>query len=560
MPMNRGLRLGLSGRAGSGTPVLGPTNTVAPVVSGTPEIGQDLTTTNGTWTGNGTITYAYQWLRNGSDIGGATSSTYTLAAGDDLTTVSCRVTATDDDGSRAATSNGLAVTYPEPVNTVAPVIDWVSGSEIGDDLEVTSDGTWTGGSLSYSYQWQRDGVDIPGEDGRTYTTDVVADDGKDITCVVTATNSGGAVSESSNAVAVSAVVPFSPADLFGSGEAGAVYDISDLSTVFSDTSGTTPAVVGGAVARINDKSGNGNHLTQGTGGLQFVLARVPSGGRRNILTETDTMATQSKTVTAAQHTLSFQGTGTVTLSGASTAGPLVGTGPTDIVSLTFTPSAGTLTLTVSGTVELAQLELGASRTAYQSVADASGYDVTESGQADAYFVVVGPGDVLSSGTSEQLVGPWEFWAQLNIVAGAGINQAVFSKSLSTGSASNGQGAEGIFQRSDGAVRNTLAVSRIDVGSAYNGTAFSSFAINTPFVAKAVAGTGPDSLTMTTPLASGSATTPDFSGTPNGSTAFRIGTSNSGATFHFYGGFAIDRNLTAGEATDADAWMDALVNP
>jgi hypothetical protein len=73
-----------------------------------------------------------------------------------------------------------------------------------------------------------------------------------------------------------------------------------------------------------------------------------------------TLATQNVAVTAQAYTLSFYGTGTVTLSGASTAGPLVGSGVFPARnSLTFTPTAGTLTLTVSGTVQYAQLEAGA---------------------------------------------------------------------------------------------------------------------------------------------------------------------------------------------------------
>jgi hypothetical protein len=106
------------------------------------------------------------------------------------------------------------------------------------------------------------------------------------------------------------------------------------------------------------------------------------------------MATQSLTVLAVQHTLSFQGTGTVTLSGVSTSGPLVGTGAADIVSLTFTPTAGSLTLTVTGTVQLAQLETGASRTAYQKVGLTS--DVTESGKRDCW-------GLLADGSDDSLI-------------------------------------------------------------------------------------------------------------------------------------------------------------
>ncbi|MFV3388434.1 hypothetical protein ACNFCJ_24020, partial [Pseudomonas sp. NY15364] len=69
--------------------------------------------------------------------------------------------------------------------------------------------------------------------------------------------------------------------------------------------------------------------------------------RTNLLLNSATLATQSVTVTAVAHTLSFYGTGSVTLSGAAT-GTLTGTGAGNRVSLTFTPTAGTLTLTVSG--------------------------------------------------------------------------------------------------------------------------------------------------------------------------------------------------------------------
>jgi len=113
----------------------------------------------------------------------------------------------------------------------------------------------------------------------------------------------------------------------------------------------------------------------------------PASGVRNLMRgDTDTMTTQTITVTAAQHRLSFQGTGTVTLSGASTSGPLVGTGASDIVGLTFTPSAGSLTLTVSGTVEIAQLELGSSRSTYQRVVDAGRFEITETGQRPCEYL------------------------------------------------------------------------------------------------------------------------------------------------------------------------------
>jgi hypothetical protein len=72
---------------------------------------------------------------------------------------------------------------------------------------------------------------------------------------------------------------------------------------------------------------------------------------------TDVMSTQTKTTVAGTYTVGFYGTGTLTFSG-SFVGSLVGTGANERVELTFTATAGSLTSTVSGTVEKSQLVLG----------------------------------------------------------------------------------------------------------------------------------------------------------------------------------------------------------
>lgn len=84
----------------------------------------------------------------------------------------------------------------------------------------------------------------------------------------------------------------------------------------------------------------------------------------NSLLDGTVLSTQNVTVTAAARTLSFYGTGTITLSGAHAA-TVVGAGayPTR-TTLTFTPSAGTLTLTVTGTVQYANLETGLFATSF----------------------------------------------------------------------------------------------------------------------------------------------------------------------------------------------------
>lgn len=82
-----------------------PANTVAPAVTGTATVGQTLTTTNGTWTGVATPTYARQWFRGNHPIAGATGATYVLTSADQGYSVFCRVTATDANGAARVNSN-----------------------------------------------------------------------------------------------------------------------------------------------------------------------------------------------------------------------------------------------------------------------------------------------------------------------------------------------------------------------------------------------------------------------------------------------------------------------
>ncbi len=64
---------------------------------------------------------------------------------------------------------------------------------------------------------------------------------------------------------------FDPTTLFA-GETGGWWQPSDLSTLFQGTDELTPVTAAGqAVGRINDKSGNGNHLLQPTGSRRPLL-------------------------------------------------------------------------------------------------------------------------------------------------------------------------------------------------------------------------------------------------------------------------------------------------
>lgn len=86
-----------------------PVNTVAPAVSGTTTAGSTLTTTTGTWTGNATITYSYQWKLNGANVG-TNATTYVIPAGAAGRQILCVVTATNAVASVTANSNTITTT------------------------------------------------------------------------------------------------------------------------------------------------------------------------------------------------------------------------------------------------------------------------------------------------------------------------------------------------------------------------------------------------------------------------------------------------------------------
>lgn len=86
--------------------------------------------------------------------------------------------------------------HPIPHNTAPPVISGTA--TVGFTLASTA-GNWTNHPTSYTYQWKRDGVNIAAATSSTYLL-VSADATHLITCVVTAHNSFGASSATSNSL------------------------------------------------------------------------------------------------------------------------------------------------------------------------------------------------------------------------------------------------------------------------------------------------------------------------------------------------------------------------
>jgi len=128
----------------------------------------------------------------------------------------------------------------------------------------------------------------------------------------------------------------------------------------------------GSSATMVDSSGNlvtvgsnvpraGHHIHNGSTWVNEGILHE-SETRTNLLLNSGTLATQNVTLTAVPTTLSFTGTGSVTISGVTTNG--TGTGEENRVSFTFTPAAGSISIIASGTVTNAQLEVGRTVSSY----------------------------------------------------------------------------------------------------------------------------------------------------------------------------------------------------
>lgn len=150
---------------------------------------------------------------------------------------------------------------------------------------------------------------------------------------------------------------------------------------------TPNAIKSNKVYSIIPSNGNGDlTFTRDTaatqinslGNVENVLTTIPRlnydsvGGcpslllepqRTNRLLNSAVVVTQTIATTGLACTVSFYGTGTIVFSGTY-VGTLVGTGVNNRVTLTFTPTTGSLILTVTGSVTKGQLETGSYPTSY----------------------------------------------------------------------------------------------------------------------------------------------------------------------------------------------------
>ncbi len=173
-------------------------------ISGTATEGQTLTAANTLADGDGLGSIGYQWQRDGVDIDGATLSSYTLGDDDVGAAITLVASYTDDNGTTESISSDATAAIAN-VNDSTTGSVTISGTVTEGQTLIATNTLADGDGLdTVSYQWQRDGVDISGATGATYTLGD-EDATTEITVVASYTDGSGS-SETVASSATAAVV------------------------------------------------------------------------------------------------------------------------------------------------------------------------------------------------------------------------------------------------------------------------------------------------------------------------------------------------------------------
>ena len=169
-----------------------------PTITGTTQVRETLTVDTSAIAdedGMDDVSYSYQWIAGGTDIDGATGSSYLLTSSEQGQTIQVGVTFTDDAGnaeSLTSAATGVVAAKPNSPATGAPTIGGTS--QVGETLTALTNGITDEDGLdnvSYSYQWIRNNgnadADIEEATDSTYTPPV-SDVGKTIKVRVTFTD------------------------------------------------------------------------------------------------------------------------------------------------------------------------------------------------------------------------------------------------------------------------------------------------------------------------------------------------------------------------------------
>ena len=144
-------------------------------------------------TATGTDPLSYQWKKDGSNISGATSASYTISSAKTSDAGSYTVTVSNSAGSVTSSTATLTVTA-KPAITVQPQDQTIKeGNAVTFSVIVT-------GAEPLSYQWYKNGFVLSGATEKQYTIASVAESDAGQYFVIVSNNAGSVVSETASLV------------------------------------------------------------------------------------------------------------------------------------------------------------------------------------------------------------------------------------------------------------------------------------------------------------------------------------------------------------------------
>ena len=144
-----------------------PVATTPATITGEPVFREPLVAEPGSWVPEEGLTYAYEWLRVGEEIPGATERRYRPGHDDIGSRLRVRVTATDATG-QTGQSTSEPTTRVKRAELVVEQRPSVSGTKRFTHLLTADPGEWSPNRRAFTYRWLRDGERIRGADERRY--------------------------------------------------------------------------------------------------------------------------------------------------------------------------------------------------------------------------------------------------------------------------------------------------------------------------------------------------------------------------------------------------------
>ena len=156
-------------------------------------------------TASGTAPMSYQWRKNGTNITGATSSSYTTPA-TTTTDSSSTFSVVISNSAGSVTSNNATLTVNQAV-AIAPSITTQPGNQTVTAGQTATFSVLATGTAPLSYQWRKNGTNISGANASSYTTPATttADSGSTFSVVIS--NSAGSVASNSPTLTVNSALP-----------------------------------------------------------------------------------------------------------------------------------------------------------------------------------------------------------------------------------------------------------------------------------------------------------------------------------------------------------------